>query len=274
MPIAASELIAEFERLWPLSLAEDWDRPGIVCGGSGQVSKVLLSVDVNLEIIEEARSLEAELILAHHPPLLRGVTSVAEGTLKGDLISEAIRNSIAIYSAHTNADVVEDGVSDRFAKALELESIKPLVEISSGIGHGRVGELKAAIRIRELASRIGKLFRNSKAPIRVAGDPNKLVRRVALVGGAGDSFIADAIKQKADIFITSDLRHHIASDVIADPEAAGMALIDVSHFWAEQLWLKPTATSLASKFPSIEFLVSSLDTDPWTFTVTIGSDEG
>jgi dinuclear metal center YbgI/SA1388 family protein len=267
MPTTLTELIASFETLWPLSGAEEWDRPGLTVGQKTKdINKVLLSVDVTAEVIAEARLLGCELIVSHHPLLLKGVNYLAEDQLKGELVSMAVINSIAIYSAHTNADIVFGGVSDVLAKAIGLIDAKALVETAAGVGHGRIGRLDQPLTLEDFARRVSSILPKSNAPVRVAGDRSKQIETVAVVGGAGDSFISDAQAKGADCLVTSDLRHHVSLDAVSDPSKP-LALIDISHFAAESVWLAPTAKALAKLHPNTEFLVSEVVTDPWTMTI-------
>ena len=267
MSVILSEITEVCESLWPISGAEDWDRPGLAAGNPTQeVSRALLTVDVTIEVLEEARSRGCDLVISHHPLLLKPVNFLPENQLKGGLVSYAIKNSIALYSAHTNADIVIGGVSDVLANAVGLKNTVPLVETGSGIGHGRIGDLSSAVELSELASRVKQALPNTAAPVRVAGPLNKLIERVAVVGGAGDSFIDDARRQGVQCLITSDLRHHVSLDAVGDPDRP-LSLIDVSHFAAESLWLEPTAAVLRKRLPGIEFFISEVITDPWTMTI-------
>jgi dinuclear metal center YbgI/SA1388 family protein len=267
MTAPLSELTEVFESLWPISGAEDWDRPGLASGNPSQtVSKALLTVDVTAEVLAEAKSLGCELVISHHPLLLKPVNYLPEDQLKGELVSFAVRNSIALYSAHTNADIVIDGVSDILARAIGLTDSKPLVATGSGVGHGRIGNLEAPLLLSELAKKVSALLPKTLAPVRVAGDLEAKIQKVAVVGGAGDSFIEESRNQAADALITSDLRHHVSLDAVSD-KAKPLYLIDISHFAAESLWLKPTAATLKARLPAVEFFVSEVSTDPWTMTI-------
>ena len=106
--------------------------------------------------------------------------------------------------------------------------------------------------------------------MRVSGDSEQLVERVALCAGAGDSLLAAAYDQGAQVFITSDLRHHVVQEAqeLALAEGRPFALIDISHWAAESLWLKTAKRELANMFPAVTFEVSDLRTDPWDFMVT------
>jgi dinuclear metal center YbgI/SA1388 family protein len=267
MPLPLTNLIGTFESLWPLAGAEEWDRPGLTIGNSNQtITRALLCVDVTLEVLSEAKQLGCELVISHHPLLLKGVNFLSEDQLKGELVSFSVKNSIAVYSAHTNADIVVDGVSDILAQQLGLVSTKPLIATGDGIGHGRIGKLKSPQSLSDYAKFVSSCLPETNAPIRVAGDLNKMVETVAVVGGAGDSFIPAAAQSGADLLITSDLRHHVVLDAVSDPTNP-LALIDISHFAAESLWLKPTQVTLSKLIPEVSFVVSSISTDPWTMSL-------
>jgi dinuclear metal center YbgI/SA1388 family protein len=267
MPLPLTNLLGTFESLWPLAGAEEWDRPGLTTGNSNQsISKALLSVDVTLEVLSEAKQLGCELVISHHPLLLKGVNSLSEDQLKGELVSFAVKNSIAVYSAHTNADIVVDGVSDILAQELGLANTKPLIATGDGIGHGRIGKLKSPQSLSDYAKFVSSRLPDTSAPVRVAGDLNKIIETVAVVGGAGDSFIPAAAQSGADLLITSDLRHHVVLDAVSDPTNP-LALIDISHFAAESLWLKPTQITLSKLISEVSFVISSIPTDPWTMSL-------
>ena len=262
-----SELIQNFEARWPFETAEDWDKPGLLLGSPNQpVKKVLLSVDVTAEVLAEAIQMGAELIFSHHPMFLRGVHELAETGFRGKLVAEANRNSIAVYCAHTNADGVEDGVTDSLAKKIGLLNLE---SFGSNSNHGRVGQLPQEMSLIELARVVGKAIPATASGVRVAGEPNTRVRRVAVMGGAGDSFLATVRDLQVDAYVTSDLRHHPAQEFMQQSQLENNrpALIDISHWAAEWVWLDGLANSLKADFPSLEFIVSEIRTDPWDFAV-------
>lgn len=260
-----SNLLASFEKLWPKESAEDWDRPGLMVGNPSQeINKVLLAVDVTAEVIDQAIQTGCQLLLTHHPMLLRGVHELGELTLKGNLVAKAIKSGLAIFSAHTNADIAQGGVSQSLAQALELRNLAPLDAVS---GHGIVGDVDE-IKLIDYARKISRAIPATAQGIRVAGDSAKLISRVGLVAGAGDSFLGMASLAGIDLFITSDLRHHPAQDFIEQSKLTdGPALIDIAHWAAEWVWLDQAAAQLAGIHRDVEFIVSDLRTDPWDFAV-------
>lgn len=263
------EVIQVLEDLWPLSGAEDWDQPGLVVGHRDQdVTQVWLMVDATLESVTEAIEGGANFIIAHHPLLLRGVTSMAESTSKGHIVATLIRSGCALYSAHTNADAVPSGTSAKLADLLGLADQSPIVfSETKGHGLGRVGTLKSPISLYELASRLGAILPHTAAGPLVAGEPNRVVSRVALCAGSGDSLLYEPAVLDSDVFITSDLRHHPASEFIELGKLNdGPALINISHFAAEWLWLDTAADELRRAL-GVDVTVSDVSTDPWTFQV-------
>jgi dinuclear metal center YbgI/SA1388 family protein len=262
---ALSQLLQSFEELWPASTAEDWDRVGLMLGHpASDVSKVLLSVDVTAAVVDECIESGAQLLLTHHPMLLRPVHELGELTAKGNLITKAVRGGLTIFSAHTNADVASGGVSQSLSAARGLVEISALDAAS---GHGCIGTVPGQ-KLVDFARHVAKVLPPVAQGLRVAGDPERMVSRVALIGGAGDGFLTQALESKADVFITSDLRHHPSQDFMELSQLVdGPALMDISHWAAESIWLESAAMQLSNLHSDVEFAVSEIRTDPWDFAV-------
>lgn len=264
-----ADAVAAVERLWPLAGAESWDAPGLLSGDPrAPLSRILLAVDAVSDTVDEAVELDADLLLVHHPLLMRGVTTVAESTAKGSLVARLIRGRCALIAAHTNADIVETGTSARLASILGVQDARPIVETAPGVGLGRVGALPEPTTLGALARRLASILPPTATGVRVAGAFDRSVQTVAVCGGAGDSLIGETAVRAADVYITADLRHHPASEAVETARVAGgPALIDVSHWASEWLWLETAAAELRAELPGVEVLVSELRTDPWDFVV-------
>ncbi len=268
---AVADIVAAATTLWPLGGAEDWDAIGLLAGDPrAAVGHVHLAVDAVPDTADEAVSLGAGLLLVHHPLLLRGVTSVAEDRFKGAVVSRLIRAGCALYAAHTNADVVETGTSAVLAARLGLVDAVPIVPASGGAdgGIGRVGRLAEPTTLGRLARALAGLLPPTASGVRASGDYDAPVTTVALCAGAGDGYLDEPAVQAADVYVTSDLRHHPAS---AFRETArltgGPALIDVSHWASEWLWLDTAAEELRAALPGVTVTVSELRTDTWDFAI-------
>ncbi|WP_281195998.1 Nif3-like dinuclear metal center hexameric protein [Microtetraspora malaysiensis] len=267
-----ADVVAEMETLYDPAWAESWDAVGLVCGDPTQpVRKILFAVDPVAVVVDEALEYGADLIITHHPLYLRGTTSVAATTFKGRAIHRLIRNDVALYTAHTNADVADPGVSDALARAVglsgELRPLQPSAD-DPRRGLGRIGTLTAPVPLREFAGRAASGLPRTAGPLRVAGDPERPVATVAVSGGAGDSLLGAARASGADVFLTADLRHHPASEFVESE--GGPALIDASHWATEWPWLADAAerltSALAARGINVEARVSRIVTDAWTST--------
>jgi dinuclear metal center YbgI/SA1388 family protein len=270
MPSTVADVNAVVERLWPVSGAEAWDAPGLLSGDpSATVSTIQLAVDAVLDVADEAAAAGADLLIVHHPLLLRGVTSIAEDRYKGAVLARLIRADCALIAAHTNADVVETGTSAVLAAALGLVDPRPITtgEVSTR-GIGRVGRLTEPTTVGRLARLLAEILPATASGIRVAGEYDRPVSTVALCGGAGDSLLSEPAVLAADVYITSDLRHHPASESRQNSRVGGgPALIDVSHWASEWLWLDTAAAELRAALPGVDVGVSDIRTDPWDFTI-------
>jgi dinuclear metal center YbgI/SA1388 family protein len=271
VPTTLSEFNAVVERLWPTEFAESWDAPGLLSGAlDDDVDRVLLAVDAVSATVEQAVGTGADVLLVHHPLLLRGVTTIAESTYKGALLAKLIRSRCSLIAAHTNADIVDDGTSSVIAARLGLVEQRPIVPGSrEGTGLGRIGRMAVPTTVGRLALALGEILPATATGVRVSGEFEQPVSTVALCGGAGDSLLNDPAVRGADVYITADLRHHPASESREQALlGSGPALIDVSHWASEWLWLETAGRQLSQALPEIEFVVSDLRTDPWDFVVT------
>ena len=271
MPYSLREVSDAIEALWPIAGAEGWDASGLIAGHpDDSISTVLLAVDAVSDTATEALDTNSDLLLVHHPLLMRGVTTVAADRYKGSILTRLIRGHCALLSAHTNADVVADGTSGVLAQLLGLTDVTPISPNADGeTGIGRVGRLPEPLTLGHLAHSLAKILPATATGIRVSGDYETTVSTVAVCGGAGDSLLAADAVTRADVYVTSDLRHHPASEAREQARlGSGPALIDVSHWASEWLWLDVAAAQLRERLPELTVRVSDIRTDPWDFVVT------
>ncbi|WP_068259382.1 Nif3-like dinuclear metal center hexameric protein [Janibacter limosus] len=281
--IPLRDVLSVLEDSFPQESAQSWDRVGLVSGDPEQpIRRVHAAVDPTLEVIQEARDAGADLIITHHPLLLRGLHSVATTSAKGAAVTSLVVGDVALYVAHTNADVAEPGVNTALAAACGLASTEPLT-IEEGRPMGRVGDLDEPVSLADFAARLADSLPSAPAGVRVAGPADGVVRRVALLGGAGDGLIGAAVAAGADVYVTSDLRHHPALEAREEATATGGTpfLIDAGHWATESLWLGEMLDRLRESLAAaghdvvgLETHVSTICTDPWSFTVGARTDQG
>ncbi len=257
--VTVADVVHIVDTWYPTTTAEPWDRVGLVVGEpDAPVSRLLLAVDCVAETVDEAIAVGAQLMVVHHPLLLRGVHSVATTSYKGALVHRLIRAGIALFVAHTNADSALPGVTDALAVRLGLVDVTPLVP---GARHpGRIGRLDRPLTLADLATYVAERLPATAVGVRVAGDPKLRVATLALAGGAGDAFLADVTAAGVDAYLTADLRHHPASEHLAN---GGPALLDAAHWATERPWLDVLSLMLRMAF-GVEVHVSNVVTDVWT----------
>jgi dinuclear metal center YbgI/SA1388 family protein len=265
-----AELTALFDAAYPPAHAQPWDAVGLVCGDpQAPVERVLFAVDPVDAVFDEALEWGAQLLVTHHPLLLKPVHGVPATGFKGRGVHRLIRGGCALLTAHTNADVADPGVSDALAAALGLRVTGPILPLpgdgTGRLGLGRFGELPTAEPLAAFAERVARSLPATAAGVRTAGDPDRPVRRVAVCGGAGDDrdLLAAVRAAGADAYVTADLRHHPASEAMeAARFGGGPALVDVAHYASEWPWLGMAAALLAGG--TVDTRVSAIVTDPWT----------
>jgi dinuclear metal center YbgI/SA1388 family protein len=283
MSLRLDEVTALLDRWYDPAWAEDWDAVGLVCGDPGQpVRRILLAVDPAPAVVAEAVDWGADLVLCHHPLLLTPVHGVAATTPKGRVVHDLVRAGTALFTAHTNADVPGDGVNEALARAVGI--VDPRVVVSTddsgdsgrpgrptSRGHGRIGRLAEPTTLRAFADRVAAALPATAHGVRVAGDPRRPVSTVVVGSGSGDFMLDTVLGTDADVYLTSDLRHHRAAEFL---EHAGPALVDVAHWAAEWTWLpvveRKLADALGGRDDTVETRVSTTVTDPWTFSAVSG----
>ncbi|MBO0610914.1 Nif3-like dinuclear metal center hexameric protein [Myceligenerans salitolerans] len=278
-----ADVVRVLDGLYPPGTAEGWDAVGLVAGDPvAEVRRVLFAVDPVADVVDEALDWGADLVVTHHPLFLRGTHSVAATTFKGSVVHRLVTSGCALHVAHTNADSAPRGVADALADLVGISDRRPLVAKAEDaeIGIGRVGTLTDPVTLRDFARRVADALPPVAQGVRFSGAPEAVVRTAAVVGGSGDSLFDDVRAADVDVYVTSDLRHHPASELrerarfeaLAEgrPEAGGTPfLVDTAHFASEWPWLAYAAEDLAAglashELPAVETRVSDIVTDPWT----------
>ncbi|GAB3174435.1 Nif3-like dinuclear metal center hexameric protein [Myceligenerans halotolerans] len=278
-----TDVVRVLDGLYPPGTAEGWDAVGLVAGDPvAEVRRVLFAVDPVADVVDEALEWGADLVVTHHPLFLRGTHSVAATTFKGSVVHRLVTSGCALHVAHTNADSAPRGVADALADLVGIADRRPLVAKAEDteIGIGRVGTLTEPVTLRDFARRVAGALPATAQGIRFSGDPGATVRTAAVVGGSGDSLFDDVRAADVDVYVTSDLRHHPASELrerarfeapaSGRPDAGGTPfLVDTAHFASEWPWLAYAAEDLAAGLasrglPGVETRVSDIVTDPWT----------
>lgn len=254
------ELLSVLEEAAPAALAEDWDNIGLMVGRrSGESAGVLVALDLRAGVIAEARERGWGIILTHHPLVFPALASVTPATSAGGLALEAAEAGIAVIAAHTNLDAAPAGLNDLMAGALGLENANPLAPAPANpaAGLGRIGTLASPEALGALAARAEALWPSG---VRLTGDPERPVERLALCTGSGASLIDTAREMDADAYMTCDLKYHDAD------RAEGMPLVGLDHAAVEGALLAQWAESLRGRLAleGCGVAVAARSTSPWS----------
>ncbi|YAL82106.1 Nif3-like dinuclear metal center hexameric protein [Dermacoccaceae bacterium W4C1] len=270
--LTLAQVSAALQASYPQQSAASWDQVGLVTGDPDQpVRHIRFAVDPTLAVITEARDLGVDLLITHHPLLLRGVHSVATTTAKGASITALVVADLALFVAHTNADVADPGVNHALARAAGLREVEPLLH-EEGQPLGLVGDLESPLSLQQFAQALALALPAAPVGLRVSGPAEAPVARVAVHGGSGDGAFEAVRTSGADVYVTADLRHHPALEAREEARGGAPYLIDAGHWASEFLWLAQAAQRLQADLgPEVEITVSQLRTDPWDFLVPTGS---
>lgn len=253
------EIISLVEEYAPLKWQAGFDNSGLLCGDpEREVTSVLLCIDVTEEVVREAIARGHNLIISHHPLIFSGLKHITPATYVERCVILAIKHDITIYAAHTNMDVVANGVSGRMADKLQLhhrEVLQPEGDPSVGNGYGIIGELASAEESMAFLQRVKETFRCDR--LRYTTPHLAEIRRVAVCGGAGASFFNKALSREADIYISGDFKYH---DFFLTENR--IIIADIGHYESEQFTKEIFYEILTKKISKFAVQFSEINTNP------------
>ena len=223
--MTVNELYEKLNERIPKILSEEWDNDGIMCcaDGTQEVSRVLVTLDVTDEIVDYAVSSHFDLIISHHPLIFRPLSALTEENHVARKVIKLLTDGITVFSFHTRADKVADGVNDQLA---ELIGVHEAVPFGEGM-LGRIGTVDEACELEDFVCTV-KQSLNADA-VRYA-DAFNAVKRVAVVGGDGKDFVRAAIEAGADTYVSG----RIGYNLMEEASGLGINLIEAGHFFTEQ----------------------------------------
>lgn len=257
--IKIREICSAIEEFAPLSLQESYDNAGLQVGNADNtVSAILLCLDVTEETLSEAKTRGCNLIVSHHPLIFRGLKNLTGADRTQRIVMEALKEDISIYSAHTNLDSTEEGVSYEMAHLLNLKNLEVLVpsEKDSKIGLGIIGYYDNPVPQLEFLRKVKETF--SVKALRYSAQTQRLVvKKVALCGGSGASFITDAIAQKADAYLSGDFKYHDYTTYGQD-----ILIADIGHHESELCSRRILSRIIREAFPECIIYFAESETNP------------
>ncbi len=262
----------------PFRFAASWDNCGLLVGDpEAFVERILVALDVGSGVLAEAEETGCQCVVTHHPLLLRPLSSVRADVFPGSLVIRAIRSGINLVAAHTNLDAACGGTNDILSGMLSLEEVEPL-EVDGAMageesykGIGCVGYMAHEMTLDGLVDRLQNLF--GEIGIRVIGERETRVRKVALCTGSGSGLMKLALARGAGAYITGDVKYHDAQWA----GEVGLAVVDIGHFASERPIVEPLAAYLrdCSKRDGyrMDVVVSNRERDPFRFNCRRKAEE-
>ncbi len=252
MQLTVPKILDLINTFAPFDLAESWDNSGLQAGHSDwPIQKIMVSLDVSMEVMEAANAWGADLVLTHHPLQMNPEKSIDFEKMPGSAIALAARERMSILSVHTNLDKAINGLNDYFAGIIgvccdeSLHSDSKAGDLQAAdakdrlCGIGRIGDLDSVVSLQDLVLQVKE--RLGLKTLRVTGDMNLQVKKIALCTGSGGSLVDNFLRSSADVYITGDVKYHEARQV----EMHHKGLIDVGHFASEVIVIDLLRSRLA-----------------------------
>ena len=231
--ISGSTLIQRFEQFASPQLAEKWDHVGLQVGDPDRpIKKLMTTLDTRPETVQEAIDQGVDFIFAHHPVMFHPAKDLDTRNPQNAMYAQLLAHHITVYAAHTNLDTANSGMNDWLAAQLHLSNCQPLVPAGNDpvsgqpVGMGRIGDFAGSMNAADFARYCMRTFNVSGLRLIVnPADQDRLIHRVAVLGGAGQDFYQRAVELGADAYVTGDVSYHFAHDMIANH----LTVVDPGH---------------------------------------------
>jgi dinuclear metal center YbgI/SA1388 family protein len=223
-----NDIVLEIEKIAKTEYAYDWDNCGLCVGNkNNSVSKVLITLDVTVDVVKEASETGCQMIISHHPLIFKPIYECTEEGYVGEIISLLYKNDIALYSAHTSLDIAFNGVNDALCETLLLKNVSllaPFNVCNELVACGRVGELDNPMEKNQLLEYV-KEKTGAKTLNYYLED--KKYQKIALSTGAGEDLAFEG--KEADVFITGEIKYHTALEL----KRQNISFISAGHYYTE-----------------------------------------
>ncbi len=264
-PISRLELMEALNSIAPVEIAESWDNCGFQVNLlDRKFSRILISLDITRQVIQEAVDNKCSLIICHHPLYFNGLKSVDNNDIIGEYTVKLVENHISVYAAHTCFDFAEGGNNDYVAGLLGLTNVKKFPgDVEELLG--TYGRLEKSLSLRELAEHTCRALKLDPREIRFVGDGSRKIETVGICTGSGGDMVQAAARLGCDCFLTGDLKYH---DALKFKEM-GLAVIDAGHFGTEFNFVENIHQKLCAKLgleaENSVFIKSRAQENPFDF---------
>ncbi len=237
--MTVNKILDFLKQKYPLDTACDFDNVGLLVGdGEATVEKAVVCLDCDINTVNYAKSMGAQLIVTHHPVIFSGLKNI----LAGGVVYELIKSDISVISMHTNLDIAKGGVTENLCEAIGLDNAKPFVAHNGFLIREAECDIHDADKLAEhIKHQLGGAIRYV--------DSGKNINKVLVCSGSGGEFLTDVISGGYDALISADIKHNVFIDAINN----GVAVFDAGHYQSENVIVKPLCALLSSSFTEIIF---------------------
>lgn len=238
--IKVTDILNFLKSEYPLETACDFDNVGLLVGdGDSCVSKAVVCLDCDINAVKYAQSVNAELIVTHHPVIFGGIKNV----LSGSVVYELVKANISVISMHTNLDIAKGGVTERLCEAIGLKNVEKFVAHDGFLIRSAESDITNADLLAEhIKNRLGTAVRYA--------DSGRAINRVLVCSGSGGNFLQDVVDNNYDALIAADIKHNVFIDALN----CGVTVFDAGHYQSENVIVAPLQNELQKSFPNTEFL--------------------
>lgn len=270
--VTVADITDAIEAFAPCGLQEEWDNSGLLVGFQQKpVKKLFTCLEIDHNVIQEAKELAADMIVTHHPLIFHEIRNLRDGNYKDRLVMELIGSGISVYSCHTPFDKVRGGNNDiimdrlslgsvRNLKGQEVASAEKMIARREAADIGRIGVLKEPMLYKDVISFAASQLEMSIRQFHAVGSLDREIRTVGVCTGAGADLIEMAAAAGCELFITGDVKYHEARDAAL----SGMCVLDAGHYGTEKFFAAAMKEKLGKKFDNIvDIIESKIDLEPF-----------
>ena len=247
------EIVQVIEAAYPREAALDFDNVGLLAGRTEkEVERVYIALDATDAVIDRAIEAGADMLITHHPLIFSPLKKVTDEDFVSRRVVKLIQNDISYYAMHTNYDVL--GMAELAEKILGIRDSEVLditmEKDGKQEGIGMIGELEKPMTLEECCVYVKHKL--NLGSLKVFGDMQAEVSRLAISPGSGKTAIAAAIAKGADVLVTGDIGHHDGLDAVEQ----GLAVIDAGHYGTEYIFIDDMRRFLEDKLPVLDVITT------------------
>lgn len=257
--VKVSEVVDFLHTFAPPSFAESYDNVGLLIGDSDKhIGKILVTLDVDETVAEEAQKSGADMIVSHHPLIFKPLRRIVQQDSVSRTAVSLIKNDIALFAMHTNFDSVKSGLGDLFLDKIGETVNRTPIEGEGEDGIGRYAKLVRPVLLSDFLQQLKQTF--VLPGVRYVGNELKRISQIAVCNGGGGELVYRAKELGADCYISGDVKYQHARYAYEND----IALIEIPHYSAEIIFIQYAAELLKRRFENqLEIMCATTNVDVW-----------